>query len=219
MTLADIQRTAELLRPVYEQMQYLDGYVSLEVNPQLAHNTAGTIAEARRLFAALDRPNVMIKVPATPADVAAIEELIAEGINVNVTLIFGHAHYEAVAEVYMRGLERRVDRGLPVNKIASVASFFISRVDTMVDAALESVGNRNLQGTIGIANAKSAYVYFRSLFSGARWRQLADRGARVQRPLWASTGTKNPAYPDTLYVGHLISGGGAGVVYAWWSNR
>lgn len=122
LTLADIQRTADLLRPVYEQMQSLDGYVSLEVSPQLAHDTAGTIAESRRLFAALDRPNVMIKVPATPAGVTAIEELIAEGININVTLIFGLAHYEAVAEVYMRGLERRIDGDLPVNRIASVAS-------------------------------------------------------------------------------------------------
>lgn len=203
LAIADIQRTADLLRPVYERTGGADGYVSLEVSPTLAHDTEGTIAEARRLFAALERPNVMIKIPATPAGIPAITSAIASGINVNVTLIFSLAQYEAVANAYIAGLEQRAAAGGDVAKIASVASFFVSRVDTKVDKALEQRGNTDLLGTIAIANAKLAYARFKEIFSGARWETLAARGARVQRPLWASTGTKNPRYPDTLYVDGL----------------
>ncbi|MBI3960973.1 MAG: transaldolase, partial [Chloroflexi bacterium] len=165
---------------------------------------AGTIAEARRLHAALDRPNVMIKVPATAEGIPAITALIGDGISVNVTLIFSTAQYEAVAEAYLAGLERLVARGGDLSRVASVASFFVSRVDTAVDAALEKIGGSALQGKIAIANVKAAYARFGSLFSGARWQRLAALGAQVQRPLWASTGTKNPLYPDTLYVDALI---------------
>ncbi|GIK57439.1 MAG: bifunctional transaldolase/phosoglucose isomerase [Chloroflexi bacterium] len=204
LVLEDIQHVADLLRRVYESTGGADGYVSLEVSPMLAHNTAGTIAAARRLFAALERPNVMIKVPATPAGIPAIETLISEGINVNVTLIFSLSHYEVVAEAYLAGLEKRAAHGGDLSRVASVASFFISRVDTAVDDQLAAAGNGDLQGKIGIANAKVAYGRFRQIFSGPRWAALAEKGARVQRPLWASTGVKNPAYPDTLYVDQLI---------------
>ena len=200
----DISRAADLMRPVYESTQGGDGYVSLEVSPTLAHDTEGTIAEARRLFKTLARPNVMIKVPATPAGIPAIEELLAFGININVTLIFSLDHYRPVAEAYLKGLERCLaDRG-DISKVASVASFFISRVDTAVDQVLTSLENKDLQGKIAIANAKVAYDTFRQIFSGSRWEKLAACGARVQRPLWASTGAKNPEYPDTLYVDQLI---------------
>jgi len=204
MALDDIRRAADLLRPVYEQTDGADGYVSLEVNPSLAHDTEGTIAEARRLFAALDRPNVMIKVPATPAGIPAIETLIGEGINVNVTLMFSLDHYGSVAEAYIAGLEELATTGADLSKVASVASFFVSRVDTAVDRALEEIGETALQGRIAIANAKVTYARFREVFSGERWERLAAQGARVQRPLWASTSTKNPLYPDTLYVDGLI---------------
>lgn len=204
LALEDIQRTADLLRPIYDATNGVDGYISLEVSPTLAHDTAGTIADARRLFAALNRPNVMIKVPATPAGIPAIETLIGEGINVNVTLIFSLAHYEAVAEAYLTGLEKLAANGGNLSKVASVASFFISRVDTAVDDRLAGLGNTDLQGKIGIANAKVAYGRFQQIFSGSRWAALAEKGARVQRPLWASTGAKNPTYPDTLYVDQLI---------------
>ncbi len=204
LALDDIVRAADVLRLVYDQTQGADGYVSLEVSPTLAHDTRGTVADARRLFAALDRPNIMIKVPATPAGIPAIETLIGEGINVNVTLIFSLAHYQAVAEAYIGGLERLAADGGDLSKVASVASFFVSRVDTAVDRQLEEMGEVDLQGKIAIANAKVAYAYFGEAFSGARWDKLAARGARVQRPLWASTGTKNPLYPDTLYVDSLI---------------
>ncbi|MFW6069389.1 MAG: transaldolase [Chloroflexota bacterium] len=204
LALADIQRAADLLRPIYEETGGVDGYVSLEVAPALAHDTARTIVEARRLFNTLDRPNVMIKVPATPAGIGAIAALIGGGVNVNVTLIFSLAHYEAVAEAYLSGLEQRSAAGGDVSHIASVASFFISRVDSAIDALLVSAGNRNLQGKIGIANARVAYARFQQIFSGPRWETLVEKGARVQRPLWASTSTKNPAYPDTLYVDQLV---------------
>jgi transaldolase/glucose-6-phosphate isomerase len=204
LALDDIQRAADLLRPVYEQTNGADGYVSLEVSPNLADDTEGTIAEARRLFAALDRPNVMIKVPATPAGVPAIQALIGEGVNVNVTLIFSMAQYEAVAEAYVAGLEKLAAAGGDVSQVASVASFFVSRVDTAVDRALEEVGEAELQGQIAIANSRVAYARFREIFSGARWERLVRKGARVQRVLWASTSTKNPLYPDTLYVDSLI---------------
>jgi len=212
LALDDIRRAADLLRPVYDGSTWLttgqtggaDGYVSLEVSPALAYDTEGTIAEARRLFAALDRPNVMIKVPATPAGIPAIEALIGEGINVNVTLMFSLAHYEAVSEAYIAGLEKLAAAGGDLSKVASVASFFISRVDSAVDRALEEISDRTLQGKIAIANAKVTYARFREVFSGERWKRLAALGARVQRPLWASTSTKNPLYPDTLYVDGLI---------------
>jgi transaldolase/glucose-6-phosphate isomerase len=204
LALEDIRRTADLLRPVYDRTDGVDGYVSLEVSPALAHDTAGTVADARRLFAALDRPNIMIKVPATPAGIPAIETLIGEGINVNVTLMFSLAHYDAVTGAYIAGLERLAASGGNPSRVASVASFFVSRVDGVVDRALDEIGDRPLLGKIAIANAKATYARFHEVFSGERWERLAAQGARVQRPLWASTSTKNPDYPDTLYVDALI---------------
>jgi transaldolase/glucose-6-phosphate isomerase len=178
--------------------------VSLEVSPTLAYETELTISEARRLFTTLNRPNVMIKVPATHQGVPAIETLIGEGINVNVTLLFSIKNYEDVALAYIAGLEKLAAGGGDLSKVASVASFFVSRVDTSVDAALTKIGNTRLQGKIAVANAKLAYEIFNRVFSGQRWQKLADNGAQVQRLLWASTGTKNPNYPDTLYVDDLI---------------
>lgn len=205
LILEDIQRTADLLRPIYDRTRGADGYVSLEVSPTLAYDMENTVAEAKRLFGALDRPNVMIKVPATPAGIPALETLIAAGININVTLMFSLDRYEAVANAYITGLERRAAQGDDVSRIASVASFFVSRVDTAVDRALEELPQgEDVKGKIAIANAKLAYASFCDIFSGERWEKLAARGARVQRPLWASTSTKNPLYPDTLYVDHLI---------------
>jgi len=208
LAIEDIQRAADLLRPVYDSTAGADGYVSLEVSPTLAHDTQGTVAEARRLFATLDRPNVMIKIPATAAGVPAIETAIGEGINVNVTLIFSLAHYEAVAGAYLRGLQKLAESGGNLGKVASVASFFVSRVDTAVDRQLDVIGTpeaQALKGKIAVANARLAYARFRRLFSGDKWDDLATRGARVQRPLWASTATKNPLYADTLYVDSLIA--------------
>lgn len=204
LAIEDIQRTADLLRSIYEDTNGIDGYVSLEVSPTLAHDTEGTIADARRLHAALNRPNVMIKVPATPAGIPAVEALIGDGIHINVTLIFGLDTYEAVAEAYLAGLEKLTAAGGDVSQVASVASFFISRIDSAVDTALAALNNEALQGKIAIANAKLAFARSHDIFSGDRWRRLAGRGARVQRLLWASTGTKNPTYPDTLYLDELI---------------
>ncbi len=209
LVLEDIGRAADLLRPVYDRTDGADGYVSLEVSPTLADDTEGTIAEARRLFAALGRPNVMIKVPATPEGIPAVETLIGEGINVNVTLMFSLAHYDVVAEAYIAGLEKLAADDSDLSRVASVASFFVSRVDTAVDRQLDNLqypisNTESLKGKIAIANAKSAYARFRETFSGERWERLAAQGARVQRPLWASTSTKNPLYPDTLYVDGLI---------------
>jgi transaldolase len=204
LVLDDIRAGLDILRPVYERTGGMDGYVSLEVDPLLAYDTEDTIAEARRLFHKIDRPNLLIKVPATPAGFPAIEQLISEGINVNVTLIFSQDHYEAAAKAYIRGLERRVERGEDVLQCASVASLFISRMDTAVDALLEEKGEAELQGKIGIANAKLVYQRFLDIFSSERWEAVSAQGARVQRPLWASTSTKNPAYPDTMYVERLI---------------
>lgn len=200
----DITKAAQLLRPLYDESDGSDGYVSIEVSPTLAHDTAGTIADAKRIFAMLGQPNVMIKIPATPAGIPAIEAVIAAGINVNVTLIFSLDQYRAVAEAYLSGLEKLAAAGGNLHQVASVASFFVSRVDGMVDGALEKIGNRDLQGKIAIDNAKVAYAEFQQLFSGARWQALTAKGARVQRPLWASTGVKSPHYPDTLYVDNLI---------------
>jgi transaldolase len=204
LVLDDIVRAADALRPVYERTDGADGFVSLEVSPELADDTEGTLREARRFFAALERPNVLIKVPATAAGVPAIERLIGEGINVNVTLIFSLQQYEPVARAYISGLERRLESGEDISHVASVASFFLSRVDTVVDRELEAMGKSELQGRTAIANAKLAYDRFGELFSGERWERLANRGARVQRPLWASTSTKDPRYPDTMYVDELI---------------
>jgi transaldolase len=203
----DIRRACDLFRSVYDAADGRDGFVSLEVSPELAHDSEGTVAEARRLWAAVDRPNLMIKVPGTPAGLPAIERLLAEGMNVNVTLLFSVANHERVMEAFLRGVERRVDAGEPVERIASVASFFVSRVDSAVDAALEAVGTEralSLRGRAAVANAKLAYARFREAFSGPRWARLAAAGAQVQRPLWASTSTKNPAYRDVIYVEELI---------------
>lgn len=204
LALDDIRLAADILRPVYDETRGADGYVSLEVIPRLAHDLEGTLADARRLFALLARPNVMIKVPATPAGILAVEALISEGININVTLIFSGSQYEAVAEAYLAGLEKRAARGEDLSHVASVASFFISRLEVPVDYALARLERPDLQGKIAVANAKLAYARFQKLFSGERWQKLVNLGARVQRPLWASTGTKNPQYSDTLYVDELI---------------
>jgi len=203
LAIEDIQMAADVLRSVYDVSNGDDGYVSLEVSPHLAHDTQGTVSEARRLRAAVDRPNLMIKVPATPAGIPAIEQLIADGLNINVTLMFSMSHYEAVARAYVKGLERCATPA----KVASVASFFVSRVDTAVDKALESLGTDralSLLGKIAIANSKMVYERFRQIFHGEGFAPLRSRGARPQRPLWASTGTKNPKYSDVLYVENLI---------------
>lgn len=204
LAIEDIRNAADLFRPLYDATGAADGFVSLEANPLLADDTEGTIAEVRRLFAAVDRPNVMFKVPATPAGIPAIRTLIGEGINVNVTLMFSLAHYDAVAEAYIAGIEHLVHGAEDVSRVASVASFFVSRVDTVVDKELERRGAGELRGKIAIANSKMAYARFRKAFGGGRWRRLAERGARVQRVLWGSTSTKNPHYPATVYVDNLI---------------
>ncbi len=204
VVIQDIRRCADILRPVYDRTAGQDGFVSLEVNPKLAYDTEGTIIEARRLFSMVDRPNLMVKVPATPQGIPAIETLIGEGININVTLMFSLDHYDATADAYIRGLEKLAVANIDFSRVASVASFFVSRVDGKVDAQLEKIGNQELQGKIAIANAKLAYARFQQVFSGPRWDRLAAKGARVQRPLWGSTSTKNPDYPDTLYVDELI---------------
>jgi transaldolase len=205
LALADITAAADLLRPVYDRTAALDGYVSLEVSPHLAHDTAGTIANAHRLWSAAARPNLMIKVPGTPEGIPAIRALIAAGINVNVTLLFALEAYEAAADAYIEGLEERAAAGQGVDRVASVASFFVSRLDTVVDAWLADRPDlEGLRGKAGIANTKLAYARFQQIFTGPRWEALAARGARVQRPLWASTSTKDPRYPDTIYVDELI---------------
>jgi transaldolase len=204
LAVTDIREAADELAVLYEKTGGVDGYVSLEVDPTLAHDTDSTIAEATRLFEEVNRPNLMIKIPATPAGMTAIESTIASGINVNATLIFSIEQYEAVAKAYLAGLEERLATGKPINSIASVASFFVSRVDTAVDAELEKIGNTELQGKIAIDNARLAQARCLEIFSGERWDRLVKAGAQVQRPLWASTGTKNPNYSDTLYVDSLI---------------
>jgi transaldolase len=206
----DIGRAADLLRNTYENSNGIDGYVSLEVNPHLADKTEETIHEAIRLYETLDRPNVMIKVPATTAGLPAITQLIGAGVNVNVTLIFGLENYKAVADAYISGLEKlagngpTVTAGHPVNQVASVASFFVSRVDSAIDKELEKLNQQPMLGKSAIANSKLAYAEFKQIFSGPRWQLLKDQGARVQRVLWASTSTKNPDMADTLYVDELI---------------
>jgi transaldolase len=209
----DVQNAADEFRPVYDGMDGTDGYVSLEVNPHLAHDTHGTTEEARRLWAALNRPNVFIKVPATTEGLPAIRQLISEGINVNVTLLFGLPRYRQVAEAYIAGIEARGAQGKPVKHVASVASFFVSRIDTMVDPLLErfiAQGGKEadlakkMRGQVAIASAKMAYQIYKEIFGGDRFKKLAAQGARVQRLLWASTGTKNPDYSDVRYVEALI---------------
>jgi transaldolase / glucose-6-phosphate isomerase len=214
IALHDIGGAADVFRTRYDESDGEHGYVSLEVDPRLAHDTERTISEARRYHRALGRPNVMIKVPATPEGIPAIEQLIADGINVNVTLIFARDVYDRVIEAYLRGLERRVEAGERVDRVASVASFFVSRIDTKADELiarrLESASDEegaeleSCLGAVAIANAKLAYQLFLERFGGERFERLRAAGARVQRPLWASTGTKNPAYSDVLYVDNLI---------------
>jgi transaldolase len=212
LAMSDIRAAADLLRPAYDASGGADGYASLEVNPHLAGDTAGTVAEARRFFHELDRPNVLIKVPATPEGIPAIRQLIGDGVNVNVTLIFSLDAYLQVQEAYVSGLEDLAGRGGEVSRVASVASFFVSRVDTAVDNALaglstangNSAGFANLMGQAAVANAKLAYQAFQETFGSERFARLREQGARVQRPLWASTGTKNPEYSDVLYVDTLM---------------
>nr|MDQ6914895.1 transaldolase [Actinomycetota bacterium] len=198
----DVQMAADVFHPVWEANDRDDGFVSLEVAPDLAHDTEGTLAEVRSYWERLGRPNCFIKIPGTEEGVPAIEEAIYEGINVNVTLLFAVEAYEKVAEAYIRGLERRLDEGKSVD-VRSVASFFVSRVDTEVDKRLEKLGHPELQGIAAVANARAAYQRFEATFHGDRFARLREAGARVQRPLWASTGVKNPAYPDTKYVDEL----------------
>jgi transaldolase len=200
----DIRGACEVLAPVFERTEGQDGYVSFELPPSSAFDAGVSVREAQRHHAGIDRPNLLIKVPGTPAGVEAFEELTAQGINVNVTLLFAVERYREVAEAYLRGLERRAESGDSLHSAASVASFFVSRVDSKVDKALEEAGRTELRGQAAVANAKLAYEAFQEIFSGDRWEALAAKGARVQRPLWASTSTKNPDYPDTLYVDELI---------------
>lgn len=215
LAVEDIRAAADILRPVYDRTNGVDGYVSLEVSPFLAHDTKATTAEAARLAAWVDRPNLMVKIPATPEGLPAIEESLAAGLNINITLIFSRKAYANVMEAYLKALERRAAAGQPINGIASVASFFVSRVDTLVDKLLdekaaatsdpaEQAKLKALQGKAAVANARLAYQLFKKTFDGPRWAALAAKGARVQRPLWASTSTKNPAYRDVIYVEELI---------------
>ena len=205
LTIEDIGRAADVFRKVYDRNKGLDGFCSLEVLPTIASDTQKTTAEARRLFGRLGRPNVMIKIPATPAGIPAIEESIFNGCNINITLIFSNDVYAQVMEAYIRGLERRVEKGLPINEINSVASFFVSRIDAMADKQMEAKGETELLGKIAIANAKVAYQKFKDVFGSPRFEKLRHFGANVQRPLWASTGTKNPKYSDVLYIESLVA--------------
>jgi transaldolase len=215
LAVRDIQMAADLLAPVFEKTDGTDGFVSLECSPLLAHDTAGTIEEVRHLWRVVNRKNVMIKIPATSEGFPAIEQCVYEGININITLIFSLQSYEKTIEAYLRGLERRVEESKPIDRIASVASFFVSRIDTAVDKRLQeriacagSVREKEklerLLGRIAIANAKIAYQVFKQLFHSKRFANLGTQGARVQRPLWASTSAKNPAYSDVYYVEALI---------------
>jgi transaldolase len=215
LAIEDIRSATDLLRPVYERTGGLDGLVSFEVSPHLAYDTEETLSEVRRLWAAVDRPNLMVKVPATQQGIPAVEQLIGEGININITLIFSLGAYRQVAEAYLAGLEKRVESNLPIDHVSSVASFFVSRVDTKVDGQLAAVLDRNdgqgpnpklesLLGKAAIANCKLAYEIFQNTFGGSRFQRLSKSGARVQRLLWGSTSTKNPNYPDTYYVDGLI---------------
>jgi transaldolase len=205
VALDDIRRAADLLRPSYDASGGRDGFVSFECTPDVADDTGATVEQALELWERIERPNAMIKVPATEAGVPAIEELTARGVNVNVTLLFSVGRYEQVIDAYLAGLERRVNAGKPVGSIASVASFFVSRIDAQADAVLPA--DSHLRGRVAIANAHRAYARYRDRFADVRWRALEGAGAHPQRPLWASTGTKDPAYPDVLYVEELIAPG------------
>lgn len=209
----DVQGAADEFRSVYDETEARDGYVSLEVNPHLAHDTKGTIVEARRLWRALNRPNVFIKVPATAEGLPAIQQLISEGINVNITLLFGLLRYREVAAAYIAGIEARMNEGKSVEHVASVASFFVSRIDSLIDPLLEKLiaqGGKaadvakKVRGQVAIASATMAYQIYKEIFQSERFAKLADRGARIQRLLWASTSTKNPNYSDLKYVESLI---------------
>lgn len=214
LVLDDIRAAADLLLPVYERTGGRDGLVSIEVSPRLAHDADATIRESRRIWMELSRPNIMIKIPATAAGIAALQQAIADGINVTVTLIFSNDVYRSAACAYIAGLEERLKAGLPLDRIASVAAMYISRIDAVVDERLDELiavsadGQaaylRSLQGRAAVANAKVAYASYQEIFSGRRWQALANRGARTQRCLWASTQTKNPAYRDVRYVEELI---------------
>jgi transaldolase len=215
LAMTDERTVADLLLPTYESTNGKDGFVSIEVSPYLAHDTEGTLSEVRRFWETIDRPNLMVKIPSTPAGIPAIRQALAEGININITLIFSIENYRQVAEAYLSALEERSSKGQDISRIASVASFFVSRVDVLVDNLLEDkmkdVGSsaqqqqlKVLEGKAAIANARLAYQEFKRLFGGPRFAALKQQGARVQRPLWASTGTKNPSYSDVLYVEELI---------------
>ncbi len=214
IAIRDVQEACDIFRPVYDESKHRDGFVSLEVSPLLANDTNGTIEEARRLWKAVNRPNVMIKVPATPEGIPAIRQLLEDGLNINITLLFAQSAYEKVAEAFIAALEARAAKGQPINHIASVASFFVSRIDTLIDSKIDSLlktagGDtkvllESLHGTIAIANAKLTYKKYQELFGGPRWKALAAKGAQTQRLLWASTSTKNPKYRDVLYVEELI---------------
>jgi transaldolase len=201
----DIREACDLFRPVWDAGAGRDGYVSLEVDPRLAYETLSTFREAIRLHEAVDRPNLMVKIPATKPGLAAIEDVISKGRSINVTLIFSLRRYTEVAESYMRGIERLIAEGGDPRKVASVASFFVSRIDTEADRRLDEIGGHDhLKGKLAIANAKLAYEHYREVFAGPRWEYLASKGATPQRVLWASTSVKNPDYPDTMYVEELI---------------
>ncbi|MFI9105096.1 transaldolase [Streptomyces fildesensis] len=208
VTTADVRDAADILRPVFDRTEGQDGRVSIEVDPRLAHSTAATIAEAKQLAWLVDRPNTLIKIPATKAGLPAITEVIGRGISVNVTLIFSLARYREVMDAYLAGLEKAKASGLELAKIHSVASFFVSRVDTEIDKRLDKLGGdeaKALKGKAALANARLAYQAYEEVFSSDRWNALEKSGANKQRPLWASTGVKDPAYPDTLYVTELVA--------------
>ena len=200
----DIKDGADVLRSVYDETNGLDGYISVEVSPNLAYKTEETILEARKLWELINRPNLMIKVPSTSEGVLAVRPLISEGINVNITLMFSMDHYLSVVEAYLSGLEDRLAKGNEIGKIASVASFFVSRVDTMVDKKLAELGNDTLKGKIAVANSKIVYQQSLEIYASDRFKKLESNGAKKQRLLWASTGTKNPEYSDILYVEELL---------------
>jgi transaldolase len=204
LAVEDIKRACDVLHPAWERTNGIDGYVSIEVDPTLAYEREATFDQAMRLHDLVDRDNVYVKIPATKPGLAAIEDSIARGRSINVTLTFSLKRYAEVAEAYLRGLERLVASGGDPAKVISVASFFVSRVDTEADNRLEAIGRTDLQGKLAVANAKLAYQHYLETFAGSRWEFLAGKGARPQRCLWASTSTKNPAYPDTMYVADLI---------------
>jgi len=209
LTIEDIQRAADFFRPIYDKLEGADGFVSLEVSPKLAHNTAGTVAEARHLWTMVNRSNLLVKVPGTKEGLSAIQQLIGEGINVNVTLLFGLPRYREVAEAYLKGLETLAASGRPLNRISSVASFFLSRIDVLIDPMVEKLRLEEgpfadimagSTGQVAIASAKVAYQLYQEIFGSERFKKLAKQGARSQRLLWASTSTKNPEYSDVKYV-------------------